>query len=34
MVTPFKLFAAVIAALLMLTLILGLAFIPGTHDFH
>lgn len=34
MVTPAKLFLAAIAALLMLGLILGMAFIPdNTHDF-
>lgn len=35
MVTPLKLFLAVIAALLMLALILGMAFIPDdTHKFY
>ena len=34
MVTPAKLFLAVIAALLLLAFILGMAFIPdNTHDF-
>ncbi|CAA9511731.1 MAG: hypothetical protein AVDCRST_MAG67-2765 [uncultured Solirubrobacteraceae bacterium] len=34
MVTPLKLLLAVVAAVLMLGLILGLAFIPdNTHDF-
>lgn len=35
MVTPFKLFLAIIACLLMLGLILGMAFIPdNTHKFY
>lgn len=35
MVTPFKLLLAVIAGLLMLALILGMAFIPDdTHKFY
>lgn len=34
MVTPLKLLLAVVAAVLMLGLILGMAFIPdNTHDF-
>jgi hypothetical protein len=35
MVTPLKLFLAVVACLLMLGLILGMAFIPeDTHQFY
>lgn len=35
MVTPFKFLLAVIACLLMLGLILGMAFIPeNTHSFY